>query len=153
MEKETKQKTIIHINPPPQDRKCEVCGKGEKELKPFGKAGDPLVGDFNGSILVKTFRAMAMPVTDKTFLKLQKKYKKKQWKGFEEALIKAHGKQKADELLFTDQLACTVSKSWECRNCIILDDPQYFRKLHKQREEEQNQKEIEDQRNEKWVTN
>ncbi len=61
-EKSTKEKIIdaledkktISINPPPRDRACECCGR--KDMKPFGKAGDPLVGDFDGALLVKTFR-------------------------------------------------------------------------------------------------
>ena len=139
---EKKKKPIIHINPPPQDRKCEVCGRGFKDLKPFGKAGDPLVGDFNGSILVKHFRTMAMPVTDKKFIELQKECeKKKNWDDFEEKLDQIYGKEKAKQILFTDQLANTVEASWECRNCIILDDIQYFRKLYGQREKEAEQKE------------
>jgi hypothetical protein len=39
----------ININPPPSDCRCECCGKHISELKPFGKAGDPLVGDFEWS--------------------------------------------------------------------------------------------------------
>jgi len=50
-----KQKTIL-INPPPSDGRCEGCGKHISKLKPFGGAGDPLVGDFNGAILLKTYR-------------------------------------------------------------------------------------------------
>ena len=46
----------VHINPPPRDEKCECCGKHIKDLKPFGGHGDPLVGDFKGALLVKTFR-------------------------------------------------------------------------------------------------
>ena len=46
----------IVINPPPSDSRCECCGKHVSELKPFGGPGDPLVGDFNGALLVKTFR-------------------------------------------------------------------------------------------------
>jgi len=60
-----KKKTVLHINPPPQDRRCECCGKHTSELKPFGKAGDPLVGDFDGKLIIKTFRAMACKEIDK----------------------------------------------------------------------------------------
>lgn len=60
-----KKKPILHINPPPQDRKCECCGIHMSKLKPFGGAGDPLVGDFKGSLLIKTFRAMANNKIDK----------------------------------------------------------------------------------------
>lgn len=49
-------KPTILINPPPSDGRCVCCGKGPKELKPFGGPGDPLVGNFKGALLVKTFR-------------------------------------------------------------------------------------------------
>jgi hypothetical protein len=32
--------------------RCDCCGKHMSELKPYGKAGDPLVGDLNGELLV-----------------------------------------------------------------------------------------------------
>jgi len=51
-------KPKIYINPPPQDKCCQCCGKNAKDLKPYGKAGDPLVGDFDGAILLKTFRTV-----------------------------------------------------------------------------------------------
>ena len=38
----------FYINPPPQDGTCTCCGRHISELKPFGKAGDPLIGDFDG---------------------------------------------------------------------------------------------------------
>jgi len=44
------------INAPPEDGRCEVCGRHLSELKPFGGPGDPLVGDFSGELLLKTFR-------------------------------------------------------------------------------------------------
>lgn len=77
-------KTKILINPPPQDMKCECCGKHIDELKPFGKEGDPLKGDFNGSKLVKIFR------------------------GYDTE----HGRN--------------VYASWECRDCIILNEDDYY---------------------------
>lgn len=122
-------KKTIRINPPPHDHRCEVCGKGEKELKPFGKAGDPLVGDFNGAYLVKTFRSMAMPVENKKFIKLLKEHEKKDsWDGFEKALDKEFGKEEAKQILFRDQLANTVEASWECRDCAVLDGEEYFKR-------------------------
>ena len=45
----------IMINPPPIDRKCHRCGKHVNDLNPFGKEGDPLVGNFNGAKLVNSF--------------------------------------------------------------------------------------------------
>ena len=119
--KETKEKILealedkktISINPPPQDGNCYRCGKNVKDLKPFGKAGDPLVGDFDGALLVKTFRTMG-PNDEK----LNKELKEvKDWDKF----FKENPK-KAEQLSFYDQLRNTVSASWECRDCIILDD-------------------------------
>ena len=46
----------ININPPPGNGRCECCGKHISKLTPFGKAGDPLVGYFEGELLVKKFR-------------------------------------------------------------------------------------------------
>lgn len=46
----------VIINPPPNDRCCECCGRHVDRLKPFGGPGDPLNGDFKGAYLVKTFR-------------------------------------------------------------------------------------------------
>ena len=122
-----KEKVSIAINPPPKDKCCECCGRDIKNLKPFGKAGDPLVGDFDGSFLVKTFRTMAMPITDKDYIKLMKDAKANEYKTFEEDLIKKFGKEKADGLLFKDQLSNTVEASWECRDCIVLCTEDYFK--------------------------
>ena len=49
----------IHILPPPADGRCQVCGRHIRELEPFGGPGDPLVGDFNGELLVKKWRRKA----------------------------------------------------------------------------------------------
>lgn len=133
--KETKQEILdaledkkkISINPPPQSGNCECCGKNIKDLKPFGKEGDPLVGNFDGALLVKTFRSMAMPLKDKVWDEISKKYEKTgNWGGFEDELIKKVGKKRAERLFFADQLGSTVSASWECRDCIVLDDKEYF---------------------------
>jgi hypothetical protein len=51
----------FYINPPPQDGRCDCCGRHINELSPFGKAGDPLVGDFDGAYLVKRWRAEGPP--------------------------------------------------------------------------------------------
>lgn len=48
----------FNLNHPPRDGRCDCCGKHISELKSFGKAGDPLVGDFYGAYLVKTYRTV-----------------------------------------------------------------------------------------------
>ena len=111
---ETKQNLKISINPPPQDSCCECCGRNVKDLKPFGKAGDPLVGDFDGALLVKTFRSMALKLSNK---ELNKKFKDVQEKGF------------------YIQLMDTISASWECRECIVLNEIDYFKTIEEKRRE------------------
>ncbi len=122
---ETKKKIIealedkptISINPPPQNGNCDHCGRNVRDLKPFGKAGDPLVGDFDGQLLVKTFRTMAPRKEE-----LEKEVNEiKDW----DELFKTN-KEKAERLSFYDQLVNTISASWECRDCIILNDEEYF---------------------------
>jgi hypothetical protein len=54
------KKPIIQINPPPSDERCEGCGRHVSEIKPFGRPGDPLVGDFSGALLVKHFRCLVV---------------------------------------------------------------------------------------------
>ena len=111
-------KRVVCINPPPLDGKCECCGKSMSELKPFGKAGDPLVGDFDGALLVKSFRTMA-PRDEK----LDKEVEAiEDWEKFFESDPK-----KAEDLSFYDQVVNTVEASWECRDCIVLDEEEYFK--------------------------
>ena len=101
---------LISINPPPANGCCDCCKKNISEITPFGKAGDPLVGDFDGSILVKTFRTMAPSLTDKEM----------------QDYIKKNGEENGN---FYDQLMNTVEAAWLCRDCIILNDDDYFNKL------------------------
>jgi hypothetical protein len=61
------------------------CGKHISELKQFGGPGDPLVGDFRGAKLVKTFR--------------------QEFPNYAQ-----------------------VGASWECRDCIILPDKEYWKR-------------------------
>jgi len=84
--------TTIRINPPPKNMQCECCGKHINDIKPFGKAGDPLVGDFEGAKLLKTFRSM-LP----------------------------------ESCLENSLVGDTVTSSWECRDCIVLNSENYFK--------------------------
>ena len=110
------------INPPPEDMKCECCNKHISELKPFGKAGDPLVGDFNGKLLLKNFRTMHPHIKEMD----EKVEKIKDWNKF----FKENPKE-AENLSFYDQLVSTVGASWECRDCFILEEEEYFNMIHK----------------------
>ena len=107
---------MIIINGPPEDRRCECCGRHITELQPFGKEGDPLVGNFEGALLVKTFRAMA-PRDMIAERKLKTLKTSEDWEELEK-----EDKKEFENLSFYDQLRSTVEASWECRDCIILDD-------------------------------
>lgn len=108
------QKPKIYINPPPQDKKCERCGKHISELKPFGKAGDPLNGDFNGALLLKTFR----PMCEETIEEYEKILAECTGDNTEELELK-YGKEKVEHTFLYDQVKNTVAASWECRDCIV----------------------------------
>ena len=122
-----KPKPVIIINPPPADRKCECCRRHISELQPFDKT----YGDHcNGKYLVKTFQRDAP-------------YNKEAEKAVDEAmkyctgtvddwLVAKYGKEKGDYLCFMGQLSSTFGRSWECRDCIILDEDEYFEKLYSQ---------------------
>ena len=49
-------KRKILINPPPEDGTCVFCHRHVSELTAFGEPGDPLVGDFSGVKLLKSYR-------------------------------------------------------------------------------------------------
>jgi rubredoxin len=131
----------ILINPPPSDARCEVCGRHKKELKTFGKAGDPLVGDFDGAYLVKNFRSMAIrgqePYnTEGLWIKPQTTHNPHNWAILdEEKFIEKYGEKALSDYYFYDQLTSTVSASWECRDCIILDEKEYFKAIEQRYEE------------------
>jgi hypothetical protein len=120
----------ININPPPSDGYCDCCGRHISQLKPFGKAGDPLRGDFVGAMLVKGFRADAPPyervkeIMEEFFgaCRSSEDYNKARDK-----LIEKYGQEEAEEIILHDQLSNSVSVSWECRDCICLSYKRYYR--------------------------
>ncbi len=112
----------IAINPPPKDMKCMSCGTPSSELKAFGKAGDPLVGDFSGSKLVKTFRELVP--AHKEFDGLGNdalSAAEGDYNRYEECLVAMVGREKTDQIFMYEQAHGTVGAFWECRNCIIKD--------------------------------
>jgi hypothetical protein len=116
-------KVKILINPPPSDRRCQGCGKHTSELKPFGGAGDPLVGDFTGALLLKTFRSGYRGEPIKELDDILSEYKCEEGKDNMDELIKKYGQDKIDHAFGYGELSSQVSASWECRDCICLQDP------------------------------
>lgn len=122
---------LSEINPPPHDGRCNCCGRHLSELKPFGKAGDPLPGDFDGALLVKTFRGDAL--LDDEIDKIMWGFfdgccSKEDYDKAEGKLIEKYGQEKAEEMMMYHQLSRTVSPCWECRDCIVLDTDEFYKK-------------------------
>ena len=126
-------KPRISINPPPSDGRCDCCGRHISELKPFGKAGDPLVGDFDGALLIKTFRPVG-PYDEEAENAVEEAVKHLADAGFKdkdplEWLIKKYGKEKGEGFYWSNEAYCQTSSSWECRDCAVLYEDEYFEKL------------------------
>ena len=134
-EKDLIDKERININPPPDDFCCDSCGRHISELTPFGKAGDPLVGDFDGELLVKKWRP-AGPYNEqaeKAFKHVGKILEEEGCAGEdpEDWMIKIYGKEKGQQYLLAVYAYGCVGSSWECRECIVLDADEYFEQLKK----------------------
>jgi hypothetical protein len=113
-EADLKLRPGLNFNPPPTNGSCDVCGRHISELKPFGLAGDPLAGDFDGVFLIKFFRP-------ETYL------------GQEELDVIYESSERSPEDPniwivpdFEYYQGCEVS--WECRDCIVMSDEEYFEK-------------------------
>jgi hypothetical protein len=117
----------ININPPPPDGSCNCCGRHLSELKPFGKAGDPLVGDFHGALLVKTYRT-DVPLNEEIDAIIEEFFGGCSSSDYDKAndnLIEKYGQEEAEGMTFYHQLSHQVGKSWECRDCICLSTKRF----------------------------
>jgi len=127
------------INPPPQDGCCRVCGRHMSELKPFGGPGDPLVGDFTGELLVKKWRPMGPYNEEAEKAWKEAETEAKEPKDIEHWLITKYGKKKTGQILISVEAWAQAGASWECRDCSILDDDEYFKKLDQRYQERRNE--------------
>lgn len=125
-------KKYLPISLPPPDDRCEVCRKHTSKLKPFGGREDPLVDELRGEILVMTWRPDG-PYS---------KEAQKAWKEAKRAvgnvsesddllrwLTTRYGKRKGKRLYDLRRVRRRSWASWECRDCIVLSDDEYFEKL------------------------
>jgi hypothetical protein len=131
---------VVNLNPPPKDGRCECCGRHMSELSPFGKVRHPIFGDLEGALLVKKWRKLqpsdARPQSvhgemivkgpTGTLLENGKKY-----------LIERSGDGMAEEIrLYHFSGENRVGSSWECRDCIDLDEEEYLERLRQRRKRE-----------------
>jgi hypothetical protein len=129
----------LSINPPPEDGRCDVCGRPMSELKPYGGPGDPLVGDFSGELLVKRWRRDAPYDAE-----AEEAWKRAEEMTNEEAdplpwFIANYGEDEGQRLYWAGQFHGSIGKSWECRDCIVLDEGEYFEQLAKRCREYRNE--------------
>ncbi len=134
-EKEIEGKTNINLNPSLEDRWCDCCGRHINELTPFGKAGDPLVGNFDGALLVKKWRR-TFPYNEqaeKAFKHVEKIMEEEGHAGEDPEgwMIKIYGKEKGQQYLNAVYAYGCIGSSRECRDCAILDEDEYFERLFK----------------------
>jgi len=130
-ENDLKLKPGENINPPHSERKCHCCGRPVSELKPFGGPGDPLNGDFTGAFFVRNTRS-AGPYdeeAEKAVKEAEQHYKAAGFEDLMDWMIEKYGKEKAEELYWPCAAYHQVGSSWECRDCRVLDDIEYFKKL------------------------
>jgi hypothetical protein len=126
------KKGVIRVNPPPADGKCNCCERHLNELKPFGKAGDPPEGNFDGALLVKTYRR-AFPEPNAEIQEIIERFfgnceTEADYESADSRLIREYGKKDAEDIRFLISTS-HVGASWECRDCIVLDMDEYFEKL------------------------
>jgi len=129
-EEDLKPKSGININPPLEDGRCDCCGRHISELKPYGEAGDPLVGDFSGALLVMKFRPEG-PYDEeavKAFQEAERWYWRSDFDNPLGWLIDKYGKEKTMKMYDAICLNGTVGKSWECRDCVVLNVNEYHKK-------------------------
>lgn len=92
--------------------RCDVCGKHTSILKPFGEPEKR--GDFDGALLVLNYRAM-YPLLE----------------GDSQKKFKEH--HTLEQVASYDEAAHLMGPSWECRDCLIMDDRAYFKTMDKSR--------------------
>ena len=127
-EEDLKPKAGINMNPPPEVERCSYCGRHISELKPFGKAGDPLVGDFDGALLVKTYRndAPYTGVIDEIYFEFFGDcFTDRDFQNAYEKLVKRYGEKKARYLINWSQLSGHIGSGWQCRECACMDDYEF----------------------------
>ncbi|MCK4828511.1 hypothetical protein KA005_72945 [bacterium] len=121
------------MNPPPEDRRCDCCGRRVSELKPFGKAGNWLLNELDGALLAKRVRVWAIP--DEELDEIWAKYTwscrtEDDYREAKQQMIQELGEEKADQVDAYAEASQSTYASWECRDCFGLDSREYHEKIH-----------------------
>jgi hypothetical protein len=133
-EEDLKIKGRININPPPENGRCECCGKHIRELKPFVDTKHPIFGNIKGAILVKNFRITTDldhgEENDWKYVKKLKGLRKKQSKTSPDDILMVkskftNGRWDIYNASFIESSFYLIS-SWECVDCLDLSNEKYL---------------------------
>lgn len=130
-EEDLKPQPGVNLNPPPKDGRCDCCGRHISELTPFGGPGDPLVGDFSGALLIKKFRPDGPydEEAENAYKEAESHYENEGFTNVLEYLCHRYGEDKGENYYDKVCLFDSVGKSWECRDCAILDVNEYYERI------------------------
>ena len=107
----------------PAHARCHCCGKYVSELKPYD---DPEYPQFIGRYLFRTFRSY-MPYDKEAELALDEAEENcKEGQSPSQWLIEKYGEEKGSELNYLGHGSSTYESSWECKDCIVLDEKEYY---------------------------
>ena len=107
---------------------CQCCGRPESQLKPFGKAGDPLVGDFDGAFLLRDMRADGPYLEEAEIIYSASYNGGKQYEEAQRWLIHNFGEDDAYFIINIYSLGAQVGGVMLCRDCFVLDFDDYYEK-------------------------
>jgi len=129
------RRLTVRINPPQEsDWECDCCGRPISELEPFSLEWNRESGAFDAIYLGRQYRRMCP--YDEEAEKAERIYNEFHWEGetYEDSLkadkkmIEKYGEKKVEEVSFLVQAATSFDKSWECRDCGVLNERDYFEK-------------------------
>lgn len=124
---------VVDLNVRPEDGRCHCCGRYLDELEPFGKAGDPLIWDFDGCLLVRQWRPSAPPPPEKVREIYDEFFdgcnRKDKFATAKKMLVQEYGEEEAECIILAVSVNSCPTTSWECRDCIVLSHIRYFDKL------------------------
>jgi hypothetical protein len=113
---------------PPDDGRCMCCGKRLSELKPFSRIGQHSGMDIEGVLLVKKVRPTALATKEVDDILegfCDDRLTAEDQEKAEERQIELLGKEVVDDLLVYYDSDSLLMDSWECLECIGLDDEAY----------------------------
>ena len=129
-----------HLNPPPEDGRCECCGRHISQLKPFGKVDHPIFGDVEGALLVKKYRPnRSYDAEAEDIMRAAEEYCQNNehqdmsywlWK------LEERGEEEGLNSCRIARYCGNILASWECQDCIVLNDDEYFEKMRQSWDEQ-----------------